>query len=280
MRREFAFALIGILSVALAAAQQAAPPTPPAAATPSAQTVYYAGPGVTAPELLPAALIDLPTGHCKKLDGKAVLTAIVDTHGVARNVYFLRPAGNDLDKEAIQVVTADRFKPGTHEGTPAAVDVAIELDMKACIVEQKDSAGQKAYLTKLRSLPDQKIQLQQPPAGSTLASGGGLLAKPNIADTTPRKIVEKISAPVPLRQPEAVYSDKARKERISGVCIVSLTVDSYGMPQHLSIVRSLEPSLDQNALYAVSRYRFKPGMKEDGTPVAVYATVEVDFHLY
>jgi len=37
--------------------------------------------------------------------------------------------------------------------------------------------------------------------------------------------------------------------------------------------------LDEKALEAVRRYRFKPAMK-DGRPVAVIMTVEVDFRLY
>jgi protein TonB len=36
--------------------------------------------------------------------------------------------------------------------------------------------------------------------------------------------------------------------------------------------------LDQQAMAAVSQWRFKPGMK-DGKPVPVYANVEVNFRL-
>ena len=81
MRREFAFALIALLSAAFAAAQQPAPPTPPPAADSQsgAMTVYYAGPGVTAPSLLPIAFTDVSaSGKCNNLDGTAVLSAFVD----------------------------------------------------------------------------------------------------------------------------------------------------------------------------------------------------------
>jgi protein TonB len=37
--------------------------------------------------------------------------------------------------------------------------------------------------------------------------------------------------------------------------------------------------LDEKAMEAIRRYRFKPAMK-DGKPVAAAITVEVDFRLY
>jgi len=42
--------------------------------------------------------------------------------------------------------------------------------------------------------------------------------------------------------------------------------------------RSLDAGLDQHAAEAVSRWKFKPGMK-DGRPVPVETTIEVSFHL-
>jgi TonB family protein len=77
-----------------------------------------------------------------------------------------------------------------------------------------------------------------------------------------------------------MYSDKARKEKLQGMCIISLIIDAYGMPQNLHMIKSLEPGMDQNAMDAVRRYRFKLAMMKDGTPVPTMITVEVDFHLY
>lgn len=281
MRREFALALIAILPGTLAAAQQAAPPTSSVAAPPSAQTVYYAGPGVAAPESPTLTLDDPATGRCDHMNGIVSLSAIVDAAGFPSHVYFLKPTGKDLDGIAVKVVTAERFKPGRYNGAPVATIVAIELRMEACIKSQKNGEGQKDYILKLRSPPNQKLDLERPPyEGTTLTLSSSAPSQPGETNTAPDNVHAGISAPVLIKPYEATYSDKARRERITGVCVVSLTVDAHGMPQHLSIVKSLEPGLDQNALYAASRYRFKPAMKKDGTPVAVYATVEVRFHLY
>lgn len=283
MRRELAFAVLAGLPIALAAAQQAAPPAPPPAASaqPSAQTVYYAGPGVTAPELLPVTVTDLAVGHCRKLDGTVILSAIVDATGVARSVSFLSPLGNELDQEAIRLVMAERFKPGTRDRAPSAVAVAIKLDMKACLEEGTNDSGQTMFTVRLRSVPEQSLELAPSPSASTTpASGDGPPSMLNAPDMSSSKSPGNIYPPMPLKQPEAVYSDKARREGISGTCLVSLIVDSYGMPQNVHIVKSLTPDLDQKALEAVRGYRFRPARKGDGTPVPVKITVQVDFHLY
>jgi outer membrane biosynthesis protein TonB len=51
------------------------------------------------------------------------------------------------------------------------------------------------------------------------------------------------------------------------------------MPQEIKIVKTLDPGLDQNAMDAVDRYRFKPAMR-NGEPVPVMLTVEVAFRVY
>lgn len=88
-----------------------------------------------------------------------------------------------------------------------------------------------------------------------------------------------VSKPAILFAPTAEFSDEARRQRFQGACIVSIIVDAHGNPQNLRVIRSLGMGLDEKALDAVQKYRFKPAMK-DGKPVASYVSVEVDFHLY
>jgi periplasmic protein TonB len=89
-----------------------------------------------------------------------------------------------------------------------------------------------------------------------------------------------ISAPVPLNNVEAEFSDEARRAKYQGVCLISLIVDANGNPQNPHVVRPLGMGLDDKALEAVRKYRFKPAQKRDGTKVPVMITVEVNFRLY
>jgi protein TonB len=88
-----------------------------------------------------------------------------------------------------------------------------------------------------------------------------------------------VTNPVAIVSPEAEFSDEARRAKYQGICMISIIVDAHGYPQNPRVVRSLGMGLDEKALDAVRRYRFKPAMK-DGRPVAAMITVEVDFRLY
>src|SRR5262249_27255911 len=87
-----------------------------------------------------------------------------------------------------------------------------------------------------------------------------------------------IVAPIPLFHPEPQYTDAARKAKVSGTLVLSLTGKPDGTVHDLRIERSLRPDLDDQALNTVGTWRFQPGTK-DGTPVAVRLNVEVSFNL-
>lgn len=87
-----------------------------------------------------------------------------------------------------------------------------------------------------------------------------------------------VSAPALLSKVEPEYSEEARKAKFQGTVVLYVVVDEKGQPQQLRVVRPLGLGLDEKAIEAVQRWRFRPGFK-DGKPVAVAATVEVNFRL-
>jgi len=90
---------------------------------------------------------------------------------------------------------------------------------------------------------------------------------------------EKITPPKVLRSVDPEFSDEARARHINGRCSVSLTVDESGMPQDIKVFRCTDPSFEESSLDAVAQFRFKPAMKQDGTPVAVYVIIEINYRL-
>ena len=93
-----------------------------------------------------------------------------------------------------------------------------------------------------------------------------------------QRIGNGISQPVPIFRPDPDYSAKARKAKVQGTVILSIIVDENGEPTHIRVVKPLGMGLDEKAIEAVEKWRFKPGMK-DGRPVKVYANIEVNFRL-
>jgi TonB family protein len=98
-------------------------------------------------------------------------------------------------------------------------------------------------------------------------------------EKTPFERVGKlVTAPRVTSKQDPVYSEKARKVRLQGSILLSLVVDESGSPQNITVLLPLGDGLDEEALKAVSKWRFQPGMKE-GAPVSVQATIEVNFRL-
>lgn len=78
--------------------------------------------------------------------------------------------------------------------------------------------------------------------------------------------------------PQPDYSARARKANLEGKCILILTVGADGIPSDIHVVVGLGMGLDEKAVEAVQKWRFKPGMRE-GKPVAAKTSVQIDFHL-
>ena len=86
-----------------------------------------------------------------------------------------------------------------------------------------------------------------------------------------------MSAPVALSKPAPTYTDQARDKGVAGEVRLRCIIDENGVPTTITVAKTLEASLDKSAIEAVSKWRFKPGMK-DGKPVAVQVLIDVSFH--
>ena len=120
-------------------------------------------------------------------------------------------------------------------------------------------------------------------SGGGLGSGQGNGYGPGYGGNTGgglEQIGGRVSAPVPIYEPEAEFSDEARRAKYQGVCLIAAIVDTQGNPQNVHVLRALGMGLDEKAMEAVRKYKFKPAMKDGKTPVAVMVTIEVDFRLY
>jgi TonB family protein len=86
---------------------------------------------------------------------------------------------------------------------------------------------------------------------------------------TPAALIWKI-------EPE--YSDEARRARLQGMVLLYIEVDQDGKPRNVHVRQGLGLGLDEKAIDAVMRWKFRPG-KNNGRAVTTSALVEVNFRL-
>lgn len=91
--------------------------------------------------------------------------------------------------------------------------------------------------------------------------------------------VHGVTVPQAIYDPEPSFSEEARKSKQQGVVTLLLVVGSDGHPYDIRVRRSLGMGLDEKAVEAVSRWRFKPATY-NGQAVATQIEVEVDFRLF
>jgi TonB family protein len=89
-----------------------------------------------------------------------------------------------------------------------------------------------------------------------------------------------VTNPIPVYRPEPEYSEEARKAKYSGEVTLQIVIGADGLVRagSISVVHSLGLGLDEQAVKAVSQWRFKPATMS-GKPVAVVAQIQVNFRL-
>lgn len=245
----------------------------------STVVVYHAEDGIAAPELRPTDFSPILANDCKYHGtGTVRMSLFVDSQGKSQNIVPVYPFSDDLERMALGIARIDHFAPGTKGGVPIAVAQELEIKLTLCTVNTIDEGGNRSEVLRLKSPPVQKL-LPSPNGPLTTVV---LFPRSSIQSPEQPKLNHiggGVSAPVPLRTPEAEYPLEQRKANVGGTCLISLIVDADGMPQDPRVVRSINEELDQKSLEAVAKYRFKPAMKgKERVPVRM--VIEVNFRLY
>jgi TonB family protein len=89
-----------------------------------------------------------------------------------------------------------------------------------------------------------------------------------------------VSEPKVIYSVDPEFSDEARRAKYQGIVELYVIVDAQGNPQNPRVVRALGMGLDEKAIEAVMKFKFKPALKDGKTPVPVMVPIEINFRLY
>jgi len=113
---------------------------------------------------------------------------------------------------------------------------------------------------------------------------GAMAALAQAQDATPAippyRVGFGVSPPQKISGAAPVYTELARRSRVTGIVIVEAIIDEQGNVVNARALKGLPMGLDQAAVEAVKTWKFKPAMKEkEGKPVKVYYVLTVNFQV-
>lgn len=177
----------------------------------------------------------------RKVQGIVEMVVLVQADGTpGQDVRVIKSLDPDLDQQAIKAVRQWRFKPGTKDGEPVAVDVNVEMSFT------------------LRDGP-KAAEPSKPPVYKPGEDG--------------------VKVPVLVKEVKPSYTDAAKARGVQGTVELVAIVKADGtVDDDVRVSRSLDTDLDQQAIIATRQWTFKPGTK-DGKAVDVQVNIELTFTL-
>ena len=94
----------------------------------------------------------------------------------------------------------------------------------------------------------------------------------------PRITSSDVSAPVPLRKVDPKYPPSLMSERVEGEVVLYAVIRRDGTVDSIQLVHGIDEQLDENAMQALSQWRFQPATRQ-GSTVELEAIVHIPFRL-
>ena len=186
--------------------------------------------------------------------GRVITQFVISKKGEITSVAVVRSLHPELDKQAIQAITAmPTWTPGKKDGKVVNVKFTLPINFhptpaattKATGEQQPDSTTDKVFMTaqKMPRFPKEQGELDQY-----------------------------------LKQ-HITYWKNAAKQKEEGRVIVTFIVRKDGQITDARVVRSVSPTLDAEALRIISNMpKWEPG-ENNGVPVSVKYTIPILFRL-
>jgi protein TonB len=87
-----------------------------------------------------------------------------------------------------------------------------------------------------------------------------------------------LTMPVVISEARPTYTREAMQAKIAGTVNLSCVVETDGTVREVTVLKSLDPALDEQAILAARKWHFQRGTK-GGEAVRVRTTLEMTFTL-
>lgn len=225
------------------------------------------------------------TAEKNGIQGRVICTFVVENDGSVTNVQILRSVDDLLDKEAVRVIQAmPKWVPGKQNGEPVFVKYTLPITFKL------DTPKSQPHMVKLVDV----VVPDTTPVSTTkvfdvvdqMPQFGSYTYKKFIPDpqdpqkgTYVTKTESGTAGLLAFLNRNVKYPVKAEENGIQGRVLCSFVVERDGSITEVKVIRSVDPSLDKEAVRVIqSMPNWIPGMQK-GQPVRVKFTLPVTFRL-
>jgi TonB family protein len=188
--------------------------------------------------------------------------AIAERHLAAKDTFDNKTAGGLADSFGADVIVSGSF---VAIGDGLSVGVTYRTNSRdswASVPPTQDGRG------KIKVIPEITAELGVPL--DSLRPKDGLFKAGEAG----------IWYPSCVRCSAASYPPSASQRRIEGQVVLEATVTADGRVIQVTVKKSLDPSLDEEAVHTVKSWKLKPATDPHGNAVPVRQTIEISFHLH
>jgi TonB family protein len=221
-------------------------------ATPATGSAPAASPETRAPKLLNPGEVSSRLGAAYPdslrragIGGNVQVRMVVDTTGIPGEFAVARASGTpQLDSAALGVASLMRYQPATLDGRRVRMPVTVPITFR---------------LAEDDELPAPAASPAAPAGGGAAPATQGPGADTGVptVERTPR-LLNASSVRVAM---ERLYPKRLRAEGVGGAAVVSMTVDTMGVPGPASVIRGTGyRELDVAAVEVAKVMRFRPAM--------------------
>jgi TonB family protein len=111
----------------------------------------------------------------------------------------------------------------------------------------------------------------------TSMNGSWVLDFAELAAPNPALVPQDLVSPIAIRKVDPKYPPSLREAHVEGEVVLYAIIREDGSVDDIQVLKSLDPQLDQNAIDALSRWKFQPALKNN-TPIALESVVRIPFH--